>query len=80
MWFAPDGRRLLYVSFNDSTVEEQSYQWYGTIDDTNSHLYPQIKKVRYPKVIIYTAFCVGTESTRHIKPFRSHVFAIKPIF
>ncbi len=50
LWFSPDGRRLLYINFNDSTVEEQSYQWYGTIEDSNAHLYPTIKKVRYPKV------------------------------
>lgn len=50
IWFSPDGRRLLYISFNDSAVEEQSYQWYGTLDDSNAHLYPKIKKVRYPKV------------------------------
>lgn len=48
LWFSPDGQYLMYLTFNDSLVEEYSYSWY---ESKNPKVrYPRIKTVRYPKV------------------------------
>lgn len=49
LWFSPDAHFLLYASFNDSLVGELKYPWYGRIQERLR--YPQIRMLRYPKVI-----------------------------
>lgn len=48
LWFSPDGSHLMYLTFNDTLVDEYKYTWY----DGGSPIikYPRIKTVRYPKV------------------------------
>lgn len=48
LWFSPDGLYLMYLSFNDTLVEEYKYTWYDTKNPGTK--YPRIKSVRYPKV------------------------------
>ncbi|KAI7815343.1 DPP10, partial [Rhyzopertha dominica] len=47
LWFSPDGSHLMYLTFNDTLVDEYKYTWY----DGGSPIikYPRIKTVRYPK-------------------------------
>jgi hypothetical protein len=49
LWFSPDAQFLLYAAFNDSLVGELKYPWYGRIQERLR--YPQIRMLRYPKVI-----------------------------
>ncbi|XP_049834245.1 inactive dipeptidyl peptidase 10-like isoform X2 [Schistocerca gregaria] len=49
MWFSPDGRYLLYATFNDTRVGELRYPWYGTAQKDRPQ-YPQLRTLRYPKV------------------------------
>jgi len=49
LWFSPDAQFLLYACFNDSQVGELNYPWYGRIQERLR--YPQIRMLRYPKVI-----------------------------
>lgn len=46
MWFSPDGDRLAFAHFNDTNVPEFNYFIY----DTEPIQYPQVVKLRYPKV------------------------------
>jgi hypothetical protein len=45
MWMSSDGQYLVYASFNDSLVGENSYHWYG-----DNLAYPKLRTLRYPKV------------------------------
>lgn len=49
IWMSSDGHMMLYASFNDSLVEEMHISWFG---EGNKALYPDIRSLRYPKVII----------------------------
>lgn len=49
MWMSSDGHMMLYAAFNDSLVEEMHISWFG---EGNKALYPDIRSLRYPKVII----------------------------
>ncbi|CAD1480538.1 unnamed protein product, partial [Heterotrigona itama] len=46
IWMSSDGHMMLYVSFNDSLVEEMHISWFG---EGNKVLYPDIRSLRYPK-------------------------------
>lgn len=46
VWFAPDGKSLVYASFNDSMVGQIRYPYFGGPKD----LYPSVHSIRYPKV------------------------------
>lgn len=48
IWFAPNGTKLCYASFNDSMVDEMTYPYYGPHDDPHN-LYPGQYRIRYPK-------------------------------
>lgn len=40
---------MLYGTFNDTSVEEQHYAWYGTAAGAtagNAYLYPEIRSLR----------------------------------
>lgn len=54
LWFSPDGMYLLYLTFNDSMVEEYKYTWYDA-SNVNTK-YPRIRSVRYPKVSFWFYF------------------------
>lgn len=49
IWMSPDGHLMLYASFNDSLVEQMHIFWFG---EGNKALYPDIRSLRYPKVIL----------------------------
>ncbi|XP_054274362.1 inactive dipeptidyl peptidase 10-like isoform X2 [Macrosteles quadrilineatus] len=44
VWFAPDGKSLVYATFNDSLVGQLKYPFYGP-----KNLYPKIHSIYYPK-------------------------------
>jgi hypothetical protein len=54
LWFSPDAQFLLFAAFNDSLVGELKYPWYGRIQERLR--YPQIRMLRYPKVIQVKSF------------------------
>lgn len=59
LWFSPDGMNLLYLSFNDTLVEDYKYPWY---DSKNPHeKYPKIKTVKYPQVGLMLVGVWGSE-------------------
>ncbi|XP_060807128.1 inactive dipeptidyl peptidase 10 [Amyelois transitella] len=49
MWFSPDGQTLMFISYNDSQVQQHKYPWYG-LDQQEPPAYPSIRTLRYPKV------------------------------
>ncbi|CAB3244826.1 unnamed protein product [Arctia plantaginis] len=49
VWFSPDGQTLMYVTYNDSLVQQHKYPWYG-LDLQEPPAYPTIRTLRYPKV------------------------------
>lgn len=51
MWLSEDGHMLLYGCFNDTLVEELRFPWYG-IAEEKQQLYPDIRSLRYPKVLL----------------------------
>ncbi len=53
MWPSPDGRRLVYATFNDSEVGQirwTSFSAAANEDRENSSPYPRLETMRYPKV------------------------------
>ncbi|RWS30556.1 prolyl endopeptidase FAP-like protein, partial [Leptotrombidium deliense] len=48
VWWAPDGNKLCFASFDDSKVDIMTYPKYNTFDDPNN-LYPELVSLRYPK-------------------------------
>jgi len=44
LWFSPDATQLAYASFNDSSVYQIKYPWYG-----RRQAYPDIISIPYPK-------------------------------
>lgn len=61
LWFSPDGQYLMYMTFNDSLVEEYSYTWY---ESKNPKVrYPKIKSLRFPKVRHFSALLVYMRKT-----------------
>ncbi|XP_053617920.1 inactive dipeptidyl peptidase 10 isoform X2 [Plodia interpunctella] len=49
MWFSPDGQTLMFLSYNDSQVQQHKYTWYG-LDQQEPPAYPSIRTLRYPKM------------------------------
>nr|XP_032523806.1 inactive dipeptidyl peptidase 10 isoform X1 [Danaus plexippus plexippus] len=49
LWFSPDGQTLMYVTYNDSLVQQHKYPWYG-LDQQEPPAYPAIRTLRYPKM------------------------------
>ncbi|XP_076313113.1 prolyl endopeptidase FAP-like isoform X4 [Tachypleus tridentatus] len=48
VWWSEDGKKLCYATFDDSSVKEMKYPFYGNYDDEDN-LYPKIMNLRYPK-------------------------------
>lgn len=51
IWMSSDGHMMLYASFNDSLVDEMHISWFG---EGYKALYPHIRSLRYPKVILFS--------------------------
>ncbi|XP_046386963.1 inactive dipeptidyl peptidase 10-like isoform X2 [Ischnura elegans] len=50
LWFSPDGRWIVYATFNDSQVGEMRFPFYGGgSNGVGAPRYPQIRSLRYPK-------------------------------
>ena len=49
MWFSPDGRKLSFATFNDSTVDTMNFPLYGRPGDPTFQ-YPLQQSIKYPKV------------------------------
>lgn len=49
LWFSSDGQTLMYVTYNDTLVQQHKYPWYG-LDLQEPPAYPTIRSLRYPKV------------------------------
>lgn len=45
IWLSNDGHLMLYGSFNDTSVMEQKFSWYGTTAGT-TNTYPEIRSLR----------------------------------
>ncbi|XP_067000020.2 inactive dipeptidyl peptidase 10 [Anabrus simplex] len=75
MWFSPDGKILLFASFNDSLVGELRYPWYGSLQQRLK--YPQMRSLRYPKA--GTRNPVATLWTVELsQPQALHLMDVKP--
>lgn len=46
---SPDGKYLLFATFNDTEVKDATYSIYGKPGELDSQ-YPSIIKLKYPKV------------------------------
>lgn len=49
MQASPDGKYLLFATFNDTEVKDATYSIYGKPGELDSQ-YPSIMKLKYPKV------------------------------
>ncbi|KAG7301116.1 hypothetical protein JYU34_015522, partial [Plutella xylostella] len=71
LWFSPDGQHLLYVSYNDTDVQEHKYPWYG-LDSPEPPAYPSIRTLRYPKMNtknpVATVFVVSVKTPKYLFP------------
>ncbi|XP_045540478.1 inactive dipeptidyl peptidase 10 isoform X1 [Papilio machaon] len=71
LWFSPDGQTLLYVTYNDSLVQQHKYPWYG-LDQQEPPAYPTIKTLRYPKVNtnnpVVTVYVVSLKTPKFLFP------------
>ena len=50
LWWAPDGDKLLYAKFKDSSVDEYEYPLYGSYLYPSHTQYTTIDTIPYPKV------------------------------
>ncbi|KAF8793994.1 Inactive dipeptidyl peptidase 10 like protein [Argiope bruennichi] len=50
IWWSPDGNFLCYATINDTKVGTFYYNWYGSAAFNESHVYPELFQLRYPKV------------------------------
>lgn len=48
-WFSPDGKKIVYIKFNDAKVPLMTLPIYGTPGDPNFQ-YPHHIALHYPKV------------------------------
>ncbi|CAH2057502.1 unnamed protein product, partial [Iphiclides podalirius] len=71
LWFSPDGQTLMYVTYNDSLVQQHKYPWYG-LDQQEPPAYPSIKTLRYPKVNtnnpVVTVYVVSLKTPKFLFP------------
>ena len=51
LWWSPDGRRITYLSFDETEVDKFDFPVYNPTDDSSKvHPYPEWVSMRYPKV------------------------------
>ncbi|KAJ0171585.1 hypothetical protein K1T71_013135 [Dendrolimus kikuchii] len=71
LWFSPDGQTLMYVTYNDSLVQQHKYPWYG-LDEREPPAYPSIRSLRYPKVNtnnpVVTVYVVSLKTPKFLFP------------
>ncbi|CAH0718024.1 unnamed protein product, partial [Brenthis ino] len=71
IWFSPDGQSLMYVTYNDSAVQQHKYPWYG-LDQQEPPAYPSIRTLRYPKVNtnnpVVTVYVVSIKTPKFLFP------------
>ncbi|GLG95178.1 Inactive dipeptidyl peptidase 10 [Gryllus bimaculatus] len=49
LWFSPDGRALLFATFNDTQVDELRFPWFGG-GAARLTQYPELRSLRYPRI------------------------------
>ncbi|XP_041972350.1 inactive dipeptidyl peptidase 10 isoform X2 [Aricia agestis] len=71
LWFSADGQALMYVTYNDSLVQQHKYPWYG-LDQQEPPAYPAIRTLRYPKVNtnnpVATVYVVSLKTPKFLFP------------
>ncbi|CAG9792606.1 unnamed protein product [Diatraea saccharalis] len=71
LWFSPDGQTLMFVTYNDSMVQQHKYPWYG-LDQPEPPAYPSIRTLRYPKVNtnnpVVTIYVVSLKTPKFLFP------------
>ncbi|CAH2097979.1 unnamed protein product [Euphydryas editha] len=71
LWFSPDGQTLMYVTYNDSLVQQHKYPWYG-LDQQEPPAYPTIRTLRYPKMNtnnpVVTIYVVSIKTPKFLFP------------
>ncbi|XP_045455838.1 inactive dipeptidyl peptidase 10 [Melitaea cinxia] len=71
LWFSPDGQTLMYVTYNDSEVQQHKYPWYG-LDQQEPPAYPTIRTLRYPKMNtnnpVATIYVVSIKTPKFLFP------------
>ena len=50
IWISPDGKKVVYATFNDSQVQSVRWKIYGNGYDASVNPYPKEAFMRYPKV------------------------------
>lgn len=51
LWWSPDGRRIAYLSFDETDVDKFDFPIYNPTQDSDEvHPYPEWVSMRYPKV------------------------------
>ena len=51
IWPSPDGKKLVYATFNDTEVQQVRWKVYEDTSEGNLDPYPKEKHMYYPKVI-----------------------------
>ncbi|XP_026494453.2 inactive dipeptidyl peptidase 10 isoform X1 [Vanessa tameamea] len=71
LWFSPDGQTLMYVTYNDTLVQQHKYPWYG-LDQQEPPAYPTIRTLRYPKMNtnnpVVTLYVVSIKTPKFLFP------------
>ncbi|KAG6452927.1 hypothetical protein O3G_MSEX007881 [Manduca sexta] len=71
LWFSPDGQTLMYLTYNDTQVQQYKYPWYG-LDQPEPPAYPTIRTLRYPKVNtnnpVVTVYVVSLKTPKFLFP------------
>ena len=52
IWISPDGKKVVYATFNDSKVTNVKWKMFGNGMDASVNPYPREAFMRYPKVRI----------------------------
>ena len=50
IWISPDGKKVVYATFNDSNVANVKWKMFGNGMDASVNPYPREAFMRYPKV------------------------------
>ena len=50
IWISPDGKKIVYATFNDSEVQSIQWKIYGDGRGASVNPYPKEAFMRYPKV------------------------------
>ena len=53
IWSSPDGKKLVYATFNDTEVQQVRWKVYEDTSEGNLDPYPKEKHMHYPKVMYF---------------------------